>query len=183
MKKKPWLYEAYQALKIPAGRYQLWIFASSRFGYAYSAGKSGCAFEIRNELGDIIAAPAPLVTERDQSSQWRGYVAAVTRGIELTPNNSTLVVCSRHETILHSIEAVDHNKQNGWRNSKGEKLQDIDIWERFLLARNGTSDRPRKIMVVTRKADTDLDAEIIERLQKKTAAALDKVTGKKKRRK
>jgi hypothetical protein len=83
---------------------------------------------------------------------------------------------------LQSIEAVDMNKKNGWRKKKGGMIEDTDIWERFLLARDGDETHPKSKIVVVRVSTSELDEVIIKRLQKKTAAALDLATNKKKRR-
>ena len=178
LKKNEW-YEPFESLNLPAGTYQIWIFAGDRRGRGYSAGKSACAWEIRDAQGALIDAPDALVTDHDRSIEWRGYIAACTRGVEKLPNQSTAVICSHHGGFLRHIEAIDDYRANGWRTKAGGKLSGVDIWERFILARDGTPDAPRGITVETK--DVPSDHEIIERLRKKVNAALDAATGKKRK--
>jgi len=180
-KRKRWSYRQYKSLDIAPGKFTIWIFATDRLGIAYSPGRSACAWEIRNEQGDVVDAPDPLVTAHEKSSQWRGYIAAGTRGIEKVPNHSIAIICSRHRAILQSIEAIDANRDRGWKNKQGKMLEDVDIFERFLLARDGSRLRLRKIQIETKLATSKLDEEIIERLKRDTTAALDKALNKKSR--
>jgi hypothetical protein len=180
-KKKLWPYKPYEPLNLSSGKYQIWIFAADRLGSAHSPGKSACAWEIRDEHGELVESPEPMVTARTESKQWRGYIAASTRSLERIPDHSSAVICSRNVTFLQSIEAVDTNKRNGWHKKQGGMIEDTDIWERLLLARDGDEHRALSKIVTVRESISEFDEEIIKRLQKKTAAALDMATKKKRR--
>lgn len=173
-----WPYKPYESLNVPVAIYKIWIFAADRLQTAHSPGKSGCAWEIRDERDVIIESPNALVTDRPESKQWRGYIAAATRSVERLPNGSTAIICCRNTTFLKSIEAVNENKRNGWRTKKNRKIDAVDIWERFLLARDGDDRRPKAKMVMVREPSSALDFKIIKLLQRRTSEALDLATGK-----
>lgn len=142
-----------------SGSFTAWIFAT-KGEPPHTISAFSCLI-IPSDAGEE-PIQTPKVSERIESTEQRAYVAAVYRVVEALPEKSKIEIYCRAKNIQ---DAINMWVDDEWPERDWARVEHVDLWKRFLAARDGTAKNPRRIKVsASRWSDGDY-ANTYERLR------------------
>jgi ribonuclease HI len=112
------------------GTFQAWITGTDRPPRSGQKGPSAAAWQIKR-AGEITASLGVAVSEGPKSEEYRAFVAAAVRAIEMLKPRSRVDIYCRSKTVVEAInEWLEKWESSGWKR-KGGELKAKEIWQRF----------------------------------------------------
>ncbi|MGY4306259.1 ribonuclease HI [Bradyrhizobium sp. USDA 4369] len=148
--------------------YEAWISATDRPQADHSAGRSACAWELRETSGtNAVVHMDAKISESNESDEQRGYVAAAL-GVISCLTNSAVTIYAASDYV---VEGLNRNAKlwqaQGWLEPKGKRRKNAELWELILKLED---ERGLSIKAVRRSRSDD---QILDAVHNRAIAARD----------
>jgi ribonuclease HI len=154
-----------------AGAFQAWITGTDRPPALGKQGPSAAAWQIQR-VGETTPSLGVAVSEGPKSEEYRAFVAAAVRAIEMLKPRSRVDIYCRNNTVVKAInEWLEKWESNGWKR-KGGELKAKEIWQSFSRVKHS---RCLSIFAHHTKKGECLDDYVFDELAERARRAADRL--------